>query len=221
MSKIILDMGHVICYPTTGNWLITPKFENYIKENGLNRDMIINSYEGHGNILDRTVGNLDSEVMMFIDFFKAAFANTDLNFTDEQIIELAKDITYSTDKYQLFDGVREELEELSSHNRLYMLSDNWPCGERMMNYWDLSKYFEDIYISSYYGIKKDDKRFFQKPMYDHNMGKCEMIFVDDNDYCLDTATSMGIPSLKMDRYKVVESDKYPVINNLHDIKKHM
>ena len=221
MRRVILDMGHVICYPTSGNWLITPKFENYIKEHNLNKDMIIDSYQGNGYILDRAVANEDSEVMMFIDFFNKSFSKTDLNFTDEQIRELAIDITKSKDKYQLFDGVKEELEELSKHNRLYMLSDNWPCGESFMKYWKLDEYFEKIYISSYYGIKKDNKAFFQKPIYDFNMGKNEIIFVDDSDYCLDTASSMGIQSIKMDRYKVCKSKKYPVINNLFELKKHM
>ena len=221
MKSIILDMGNVICYPTTGNWLITPKFEEYIKQHNINKDKIINSFEGNYDILDRPVARIEDEVYMFIDFFTKSLNKTDLNFTEEDIINIAKEITYSTDKYKVFEGVREELEELKKHNKLYMLSDNWPCGERLMDYWDLSKYFEQIYISSVYGIKKDDKAFFQKPIYDHNLSKDHIIFVDDSDYCLDTSSAMGIKSIKMDRYKVVDSKKYPVINNLFELKKHM
>ena len=221
MKNIILDMGNVICYPTTGNWLITPVFEEYLKQHNINKDIIINSFEGNYDILDIPLIKMEEEVYMFIEFFKKSFNKTDLNFSEEDIINIAREITYSTNKYKVFDGVREELEELKKNNKLYMLSDNWPCGESLMHFWGLNKYFEQIYISSVYGIKKDDKSFFQIPIDDHKMNKSNMIFVDDSDYCLDTSSSIGIKSIKMDRYKVVDSKKYPVINNLFELKKHM
>lgn len=221
MKNILLDFGNVLFYPTTGNWFISPYFENYIKEHGLNKELIINSLKGHHEILDRCYSEMEAEVQMFYEYFTLIFNQVGIKIDDDDLKKICRELTYSTDKYQMFDGVREELEELSNHNRLYLLSDNWPCGEYIMDQFDLSKYFEKIYISSYYGIKKDVKGFFQKPIYDFNLSKSSVVFVDDLDYPLETATSMGITSFKMDRYKVVKSDKYPVINNLFELKKHI
>jgi HAD superfamily hydrolase (TIGR01509 family) len=86
-----------------------------------------------------------------------------------------------------------------------------------MDYWKLSEYFKKLYISSYYGIKKDTQDFFRVPIDEFGISTDQIIFVDDSDVPLDTASSMDIKVYKMDRYNKLTNDKYPVIHNLKGI----
>ena len=217
MKYIFLDFGNVICYPTTGEWFVTPYFDNYLKTHHINKDDILKHLFDYREILDRKYNTLEEEVIMYYDLYKSVFNLLGYNISEEDILYIARDITYSTDKYQLFDHINEELEELKNKYELILLTDNWPCGERLMKIWNLDKYFLKMYISSYYGIKKDNIEFFKIPMDEYNIDHSDITFVDDSDIPLETATSMGIKALKMDRFNQVKSDKYPVINNLFNI----
>jgi HAD superfamily hydrolase (TIGR01509 family) len=86
-----------------------------------------------------------------------------------------------------------------------------------MNAWMLDQYFKKMYISSYYGIKKDNPDFFRVPMNEFGLRPQNITFVDDNDVPLDTANSLGIKVYKMDRFKNIQQDKYPVIHDLKSI----
>ena len=87
-----------------------------------------------------------------------------------------------------------------------------------MRIWSLSDYFEKMYISSYYGVKKNNQEFFKIPIKEFNLQTDDIIFVDDNDIPLDTATSLGIKVYKMDRTNTITEDKYEVIHSLNEIK---
>ena len=115
----------------------------------------------------------------------------------------------------MFEGVREELQALQEYYELILLSDNWPCGEYLMEHWHLSQYFKDIYISSYYGIKKNNPEFFKIPMEEYGIDSSDIIFVDDSDTPLNTAIGLGIESYKMDRYNNIKESNYNVIHDLN------
>ena len=215
MKYLFLDFGYVLCYPTTGDWFITPYFNEYIKEHNLNRRAISGSVKYFGDILDRKVLTLREEVEMYYDFYKGIFDRLEYRVPLNDIDTIANDITYSTTKYRLFKDIREELDKLKEIYNLILLTDNWPCGEYLMNHWGLTEYFKNMYISSYYGIKKDKKEFFRIPMDEYNIDPSNILFVDDSNTPLDTAISMGIDSYKMDRYNNIQEDDYKVI---HDLK---
>lgn len=217
MDYLFLDFGQVLAYPTTGEWFITPFMEQYIKERGFDKEEILSKIKYHRTLLDSKLLTMEQEEAMFYELFSSIFdlCNYRVSHSDLQVI--ADDITYSTNKYQMFKDVREELIELKNRHNLILLSDNWPCGEYLMDHWNLSEYFKKLYISSYYGIKKDDQGFFRIPMDEFGITPEEITFVDDGDVPLETATSMGIKVYKMDRYNKLTNDKYPVIHNLRGI----
>ena len=215
MKYLFLDFGYVLCYPTTGDWFITPYFSRYIKEHELDRKAISGSVKYFGDILDRKVLTLREEVEMYYDLYKGIFDRLGYDIPLNEVDTIANEITYSPIKYRLFKDVREELIQLKDIYNLILLTDNWPCGERLMDHWGLTEYFVNMYISSYYGIKKDRKEFFQIPMDEYSIDPSNIIFVDDSNTPLNTAISMGIESYKMDRYNNIKEDDYTVI---HDLK---
>ncbi len=218
MKYLFLDFGKVICYPTTGEWFITPYLEEFIKRKRFSRKKILASVKSFGHILDRKYDSMEDEVIMFHDFYKGIFDLLHYKVSEKDLDYIANDITYSTTKYQVYKGVADELKELKKKYKLILLTDNWPCGEYLMRIWSLNDYFEKMYISSYYGVKKDNQEFFKIPMKEFNLKADDIIFVDDNDIPLDTATSLGIKVYKMDRTNTITDDKYEVIHSLNEIK---
>ena len=215
MKYLFLDFGYVICYPTTGEWFITPYLNQFLKERNIDKKELLKNVKYFGGLLDMQLLTLEEEKEMFYEFYKGLFEMTYHNVNCDELMKIADDFTYSTDKYRLFKDIRDELIQLKDMYHLILFSDNWPCGEYLMHQWDLSKYFEDMYISSYYGIKKDNEDFFKIPMNDHGIDPSQVLFVDDSNYPLNTAMGLGIESYKMDRYNNISSDDYEVI---HDLK---
>ena len=215
MKYLFLDFGNVLCYPITGEWFITPYLNFYLNERNIDRNELLKNVRYYSELLDMKLQTLEEEKAMFYDFYKGLFNMAEISVPNFELDRISSDFTYSTTKYQLFKDVREELLKLKEYYNLILLTDNWPCGEYLMHKWELADYFEKMYISSYYGIKKDNQEFFRIPMNEYNVDSSNIVFVDDSNTPLDTAISLGIESYKMDRYNNISSDEYNVI---HDLK---
>lgn len=217
VKYLILDFGKVLAYPTTGYWFITPMLLEIINENNINIEELLNAMKEYNFILSQKVVTIEEEYNMFYEFYKNIFERINFNISKEDLEKIAYDITYNDEKYKIYEKVKEELEILSKKYKLLLLSDNWPCGARIMKNADIDKYFEKIYISSIYGVEKKDKVFFDYPIDDYTIKKGEAIFIDDNESLLDIALEKGLDVRHMDREKEITSSKYKIINSLLDI----
>ena len=101
--------------------------------------------------------------------------------------------------------------------KLILLTDNWPCVEKILDDKKLTKYFEKVYISSYYGTQKRDGIFFDYVVDDFNIKPHEALFIDDNEVNLERAEEKGIDVLLMDRDNEATNSKYKKICSLFDI----
>ena len=146
MKNLFLDFGYVLCYPTTGDWFVTPFFSQYLKDHNINRKELLKNVKYFGDVLDRKLLTMSDEVEMFYDFYAGLFDKINHQIPSDDISTIAKDITYSTTKYRLFKEVRDELLQLKELYNLILLTDNWPCGEYLMHHWELSEYFKQMYI---------------------------------------------------------------------------
>ncbi len=121
------------------------------------------------------------------------------------------------DKYKPYNGIKEELTELSKKYKLLLLSDNWPCANGALKEYGIYDLFTKIYISSIYGQLKKDGLFFDNPIKDFNISNGEAIFIDDNEELLDVAVNKGLKVRLMDREGIVEKSKYEIVHNLKNI----
>lgn len=71
-----------------------------------------------------------------------------------------------------------------------------------MKYKKIDCFFEKIYVSSIYSLKKENREFFDLVLREFNV-KNNSIFVDDHEENLAIASEKGILSLLMDRKKVI------------------
>ena len=106
----------------------------------------------------------------------------------------------STDYIKLYPHVREALEYLRSKGcRLWLLSNAQQVFTRFeLRHLALDDLFDGIYISSLYGFRKPDRRYFQALIDEQNLdtGRCLMIGNDRNTD-IAGAKALGIATLYM------------------------
>lgn len=218
IKYLILDFGKVLFKPTTGHWFITPKFLELFDINKIDIDEFNNATKKFNNILDRKVITESEEYEMFYDFYDSVFKDINYtNYTKEDLSSLAFDMTYGKSKYTIYDDTIESLEKLSNKYKLLMLTDNWPCVLRIIEQYDIAKYFERVYVSSIYNCKKEDGIFFDYPINDYNIKKGEALYIDDSDKLLSIGEEKGLEVLLMDRDNKNPEVNHEIIHSLEEL----
>ena len=213
----ILDFGKVLAYPTTGYWFITPKFKSLVNMEDLDINDILNAMNRYNYIISEEAHTLEDEYDIFYRFYQNVFFSLKYKISTDDLKSIAYNITYENDKYGIYPQVREELEYLSSKYRLIMITDNWPCVTRILEFYKIDKYFEKIYISSVYASTKIKGKLFEIAKREFNIKREEAIFVDDNIEILKVAENYGLIPVLMDRNKESLECNYKTINNLFEI----
>ena len=98
-----------------------------------------------------------------------------------------------------------------------MLTDNWPCVNRILKEYGIYDYFDKVYVSSIYGTKKSEKVFFDYPIKDYNIKEGEAIFIDDNESLLDIAKEKGLDTRLMVRSKEIKKSNHNIIYDLNNL----
>ncbi len=214
---IILDFGNVIAMSSTGNWNITPKFLELIDISKLDMIKLKKIRDKYKNILSEKIVTLEEEYDMFKRFYDSILSDIDYPNHKQISEQIAYDRTYNFNKYKLFDNIYEELNNLKEKYKLILLTDNWVSVIPYLKEYKLYDYFEKIYVSSIYGIEKNNKMFFDYPIKDFDIKYGEALFIDDNELNLDNAKEKGLDVLLMDRKNKINNSKYRIINNLKNI----
>lgn len=218
IKYIILDFGKVLAYPITGHWFITPKFMELVDMSMIDITQFNECTKKLNDILSRKVINREEEYEMFCNFYSQLFDLLAYPYKSKELIDnIVYDMVYTSNKYGLYDGVKTELEELSKHYTLLLLSDNWPCCIDIMKKYDIDKYFDKLYISSIYGSTKSDGIFFDYLINDYCIHSGEAIFIDDNPNLLAIASHKGLDVRLMDRDNECQDSEYPIICSLSEI----
>ena len=152
---------------------------------------------------------------MFIRFYEPIL--NEFGYSKDIAEKIAYDRTYNFDKYTLYDNIHDELKTLKEKYKLILLTDNWPCVIEYLKEYNLYDYFDNIYISSIYGVEKKDKILFNYPINELNIKQGEALFIDDNESNLDVAKEKGFDVMLMDRENKIKDSKYKIINNLNNI----
>ena len=212
---IALDFGKLVAAPTTWSWDITPKFLELIDINKINIDIFKELRKQYGSILSEMVTTLDEEYNMFIRFYEPILK--EFGYSRDIAEKIAYDRTYNFDKYTLYENIHNELKKLKEKYKLILLTDNWPCVIDYLKEYNLYDFFDNIYISSMYGVEKKDKILFDYPINELNLKQGEALFIDDNESNLDIAKEKNFDVMLMDRENKINDSKYKIINNLNNI----
>ena len=103
----------------------------------------------------------------------------------------------STEYIRLYDGAPELLSGLKqAGKKVYLLSN----AQRIFTEYELhllgiADYFDDIFISSEFGVKKPEQRFFRMLMEKHGLSVSDTIMIGNDGTCdIDGAKSVGMAS---------------------------
>lgn len=217
IKYIIFDIGGVFLKPTTGHWFITPYISDILK-NKIDMEEFKFSLKNNYKLVNEiSLQTEEEEYAMFYNYYKKALE--DINYSeisDELLSQMSKSITYDNNRYTFYNDVKKTLETLSKKYKLVILSDNFPSIKRILKEMDIDKYFKSMIISTFYGYRKKDKILFEILKNDIQYKEGTAIFIDDSEN-LDIAKEYKLIPIRMNRNKNSNS-KYPIINNLTDIK---
>lgn len=217
LKYVILDFGKVIAGPTTNDWFMTPCFLENVDINLIDKNKFEEAIIKYSYFKDVKITSLEEEYKAFYNLYKNVLKEVNYPNNDEIAKNIAHNFTYQNDKYTFYDNIEKELELLSKKYTLILLTDNWPCVNRILKEKGFDKYFKKIYVSSYYGKQKKDIVLFDYPINDFNIKENEAMFIDDNESLLDIAKSKKLNVKLMDREGIIENCKYDIINNLKNI----
>lgn len=233
IKAIFFDSGRVLNGPKSGNWLISPKFFEYVNKELFDSiaqdkkdEAFSKAYEYISSI--KEIKTMDEEYRHFIKYYEI-FAEElpKLDLSKDDIEGLAKDLVYNPEKYEFYQDAIKEIPELSSKYRLAVVSDAWPSLKSVFEKAGMDKFFDAFEISSELGVTKPDEKMYLKALNDLNVLPKNTIFVDDNIDNCKGAMELGIYSVLLCRDKLsyvankVKSinKKYSVINSLTELDK--
>ncbi len=221
MKYIIFDFGGVLAYPTTGNWHLTPKLLELIDMEKVDKEKVISNIKVYQKFIDCSleIKTLEEEYSAMVEFYDNVFKDSYSEYNKQLIKEIAKDRVFGFDKYRLYSDVIPELKELSKKYKLILLSDNWPSVLEYMKHFGLDAFFDKIYVSSIYGVKKQNGDFFDVMLKDYDdINESNAIFIDDHEENLDVAKEKRITGILMDRDNKNNYSKYEKISNLAELE---
>lgn len=214
---IILDFGKVLAGPTTGEWFVTPMFKELVDMSLIDKDELNKAFNKYYDIISRKMITEDEEYHNFYEFYSLVLQEVYPKYTNDIAHSIAYNFTYKEDKYTFYPNIKAELDNLKKKYKLLLLTDNWPCIERILKDNKLYKYFDKIYISSQYGSIKAEGLFFDYLINDYDIKKGDALFIDDSIENLDVGIEKGLDVLLMDREDNIKCDKYNKISDLNSI----
>ena len=142
---VILDFGKVLAGPTTGDWFITPKFEEVVDMSLIDRKALNAEFNKFNEIIGRKMMTQEEEYNSFFELYSLVLQEINYpKYNDDVVHEIAYNFTYESDKYTFYDYIKEELDGLRKKYKLILLTDNWPCVEKILDDKKLTKYFEKV-----------------------------------------------------------------------------
>lgn len=218
IKYLILDYGKVLADSVTGHWFITPKFYEIVNTNKIDMEKFNNSIKKLSYLISQEMQNEEDEYNAFCKVYYNVLKDIGFSNNIEELSEkIAYDFVYNIEKHILYSDVKDNLERLAKKYKLILLSDNWPCVYKLMKKWNIDTFFDNIYVSSIYNCKKEEKVFFDFPIRDFNIEKNEAIFVDDNIELLKIANEKGLIPILMDRKNETNECEYKVIQSLLEL----
>lgn len=107
------------------------------------------------------IKTMEEEYKHFTKFYEIIAGElTELNLTEENIKNLARDLVYNAEKYVFYEDVLMIIPQLYSKYKLAVVSDAWPSLKKVFDHAGLSTYFTSFVISSILGVTKPDKKMY-------------------------------------------------------------
>ncbi len=195
-SVIFFDVGYTIDYPASGDWVFTNRFYEIAGER-LKRcaeDQIGKAKETGAEYLekDHLVLTEEDEAKQFYQFYRIVSECLQLDLTENELREIARDRTYNMDNYVIYPDAKNVIRTLSKTHRLGIISDTWPSIENQLRSLDVLQYFSFATYSFSLGVFKPDRRMYLDALQKCGCDAKDTVFIDDCPANLEGAAALGI-----------------------------
>ena len=141
---------------------------------------------------DHLISTEAEEAEQYYHFYQIVSECLQLNLTNDELTEIARDRTYNMDNYIIYQDAKKVIQTLSKTHTLGIISDTWPSIENQLRSLDVLQYFSFATYSFCLGVFKPDRK-----MYLDALKKCghtaeDTVFIDDSIWNLAGAAELGI-----------------------------
>jgi putative hydrolase of the HAD superfamily len=195
-SVIFFDVGYTIDYPASGDWMFTDRFNEIAGERlkKFAETQISKAIATGADYLekDHLVLTEEKEAEQFYQFYRIVSECLQLNLTEDDLREIARDRTYNMDNYVIYPDAKNVIQTLSKTHRLGIISDTWPSIDNQLRSLDVLQYFSFATYSFSLGVFKPDRRMYLDALQKCGCDAKDTVFIDDCPANLEGAAALGI-----------------------------
>lgn len=136
------------------------------------------------SIIDQKEGKDDGFEVDILKVFKKLYEEKGVKIKEEELLNTAKEFRRaSTLSLSVYDGARECIRELKKlGKKIYLLADAQSCYCKYeLESLNILEYFDDVFVSSDYGVKKPNERFFSVAFNKYRLKKENSVLVGNDE----------------------------------------
>jgi HAD superfamily hydrolase (TIGR01509 family) len=228
LKGLLLDVGHTIAYPPSGNWFLPQALGSLLRAYHLPTlsPDVFSSAMGKGlEYLDANhhVLTEDQELGQFRAFFTIVLKEAGLKDAPTGLIDnLARVHVTTNDNFALYPDVIEALDHVKGLGLLMgILSDNWPSLRNRLLALGISRYFTTLAISAELGSCKPHERIYRSAIEGLGLQYHEALFVDDDEENLAAGRRLGLQCLRIHRLGSDPSTNTPCTTSMAGVVRHI
>lgn len=153
--------------------------------------------------------------------FKSLYTDKGVEIADDLVLDTAKEFRKaSTIFLNLYDGVYDGLVQLKkAGKKIFLLSNAQECFTlQELDTLNIRELFDDVFISSRYGVKKPSEKFYAVPFGKYSLDKSKTIMVGNDGVCdVLGAKNFGIDTMYV-KTEISPDEETP--NATYAFKKH-
>lgn len=154
------------------------------------------------------------------EYYRLLFDQLELSVTREVIAKLYQTMILPSENYELYTDVTQSLERLQACGYTLGIISNWePNLREILDFLEISRYFDLIIVSSDVGIEKPDLQIFGIALEKVGGQKCESAYIGDslsND--VTAAQAVGMIGILLDRTDELQTYRGFRITDLRQLK---
>lgn len=203
IKAILLDCGGVLVKPASGDWMLGPDYETVLGEKFAQTHLSAfrRARAAFLHLLPdaNCVDDEDTEMRMFIEYFRASLGAIGVTPGTEALARLAWLQVYRSDRYILFDDVLPALRRWHGRYRLGIVSDAPPSTRRIMREFGVMDFIDAATFSCDIGVLKPGAAIYQRTLSLLDVQASEAMFIDDMPGKLRGGQMVGIRGVQMRR----------------------
>ena len=193
---IFFDVGYTLDAPASGDWMFTNKFLELagekLKQRTASEIQRARNAGLHFLEQDHLIQTVEAEIRNFFDYYSIISGQLDLELTEEERDQIARDRACNMKNYIPYPGIAEVLDTLSKTHKLGIISDTWPSIGSQLEYIGVSRYLSFCTFSCFVGVFKPDKRIYLDALNQCGVPAGKTVLIDDAVRNLDGAAALGI-----------------------------